>query len=140
MGFKTNKTRRQSRVVDLPDEPTLTLRVENVREPAILDRMLDLEDQMRGQFPKNTPLRIYQGNGIRVIITRSRHAEFGSLLQASVSIGKNALPPWPVMIAIKRAIFPDDVCAMMPMPEETNYVNLAQALHIIQCPGPWGNL
>lgn len=75
--------------------------------------------------------------GLKVIATAdNRH--HGRLLHVSVSHTR-VLPPWPVMIAIKRHFFPDDVAAAMVMPEEAVYVNQhSRCLHISQLPVEWG--
>jgi hypothetical protein len=62
----------------------------------------------------------------------------GRMLHISVS-HKESLPSWSEMIAIKRHFFPDDVAAVMVMPEEEVYVNMHQfTLHIWQLPEKWG--
>jgi hypothetical protein len=62
----------------------------------------------------------------------------GRLLHLSVS-HRRVLPPWPVLIALKRRFFPPTVAAAMLMPEEAVYVNLqTRTLHVWQLPEKWG--
>jgi hypothetical protein len=62
----------------------------------------------------------------------------GRLLHLSIS-HPTALPPWPILIALKRRFFPPDVAAAMLMPEEAVYVNLSRfCLHVWQLPEKWG--
>jgi len=62
----------------------------------------------------------------------------GTLLHVSVS-HRTVLPPWPVLIAVKRHFFPPDVAAALIMPEEEVYANLhGRTLHITQLPEKWG--
>ncbi len=61
----------------------------------------------------------------------------GRLLHVSCS-HPTVLPPWPILIALKRHFFPPDVAAAMVMPEEEVYVNVhARTLHVWQLPEKW---
>lgn len=76
------------------------------------------------------------GSGFKIIATidDSKH---GVLLHVSVS-HTTTLPPWSLMIAVKRHFFPADVAAAMIMPEEEVYVNSHPfCLHIWQLPEKW---
>lgn len=130
-------TKRQARRLPLPEDAILVLKLDT-GQALPLDRQPD-EEPMLG-VPGDVPRRIYVGHGFKVVITRSNHAEFGQLLHASISHASGQLPPWYVMKALKRAVFPDNVAAMLPMPEMSAYTNIAEALHIVQVPGPWGHL
>jgi len=65
---------------------------------------------------------------------------WGRLMHVSCSVDpKGELPDWRIVAAVKRALFPPDVAAFMPLPEEKNYINVAQALHLFQLPYEWGD-
>jgi hypothetical protein len=80
----------------------------------------------------------YAGYGLKVIATID-NTKHGRLLHVSVTASDaGEVPPWEAMIAIKRALYPPDVAAMMVMPEEEVYVNLhSGCLHIWQLPEKW---
>lgn len=126
---------RQYRRLPLPDTPTLTLTLDDGRT-----LVLDRRAEMPLKTPGNSPSCSYMGHGFLVVISRSIHPQHGQLLHASISHVSGQLPQWYLLKALKRAIFPDNVAAMIPIPEDQSYVNIAEALHIIQTPGPWGNL
>jgi hypothetical protein len=88
---------------------------------------------------------VWIGHGLAVIasIDQTHH---GRLLHCSVTMrfmqngkGYEDYPPWPVVAAVKRALYPPDVAAVMVMPEEENYINVSRrCLHIWQLPAQWG--
>lgn len=129
-------TKRQNRRLPLPTDATLTITLDT-GAMLTLDRMLDVS---LPPVPGDAPRCGYMGHGFLVIVTRSVHPEFGPLLHASISHASQMLPQWYVLKALKSALFPENVAAMIPLPEAEHYVDIAECLHIIQCPGPWGNL
>lgn len=82
--------------------------------------------------------RAWTGFGL-VVIAAIEVSQHGRLLHVSISHGSGKLVPWEIVASVKRALFPSDVAAMMPLPEEQNYVNIAEVLHIVQLPCQWGN-
>lgn len=128
------QVKRQAKRLPVPDTPTLELKLDDGRV-ITLDKIVGPV-----KTPGVSPTSTYVGQGFAVIITRSVHAQFGQLLHASISHGSGQLPPWYVMKALKQAIFPDNVGAILPMPEVTRYVNLVECLHIVQMPSEWGSL
>lgn len=98
----------------------------------------ELADLMKQESDGMTRLRVYAlGDALRIIATTD-HTRHGRMLHVSVSC-RDRLPTWTEMIAIKRRFFPDDVAAVMVMPEEEVYVNQHQfTLHIWQLPEKWG--
>jgi len=124
--------KRQARKLPLPDTPTLTLRLDSGDE-LVLDRITLPTPGM----PPGALTVQYAGHGFLVLITRSTHPEHGPLLHASMSHTSGALPAWAAMKALKKAVFPDNVAAMLPLPEDSAYVNIAEALHLVQTPSNW---
>lgn len=125
-------TKRQTKRLPIPDAPTLELRLDTGRV-IVLDRMPDEV----ADLPSVTPRAAYAGEGFVVTISRSIHPLHGRLLQAVISHRSKRLPDWYVMKALKQAVFPDNVAAMLPMPEASAYVNIAECLHLIQTPTDW---
>jgi hypothetical protein len=128
--------KRQAKRLPVPDGPTLELRLDSGRV-IVLDR---LPDTFLPPTIGTTPRAAYAGDGYVVSITRSIHPEHGQLLHAVISHRSNQLPDWYVMKALKQAVFPDNVAAMLPLPEASAYVNIAECLHIVQTPSDWVGL
>lgn len=98
-------------------------------------RAEDLDFSHGGGSSKGAMWRSSVGLKIIATIDNTHH---GRLLHLSVSHPR-ILPPWPVMIAVKRWFFPEHVAAAMVMPEEACYVNEhPNCLHIWQLPVEWG--
>lgn len=129
--------KRLARRLPLPDGPTLTLRLDSGRE-IVLDRLND--DRVSGAIPGVSPRAIFIGEGFAVVVSRSLHPEFGQLLHASITHDSGELVEWYVLKALKTALFPANVGAILPLPEEAAYTNITEALHIIQMPSEWGSL
>lgn len=127
--------KRQARRLPMPESPTLTLTLDT--GPVLT---LQFAPDMAPRIPGNHPARAYVGDGFLVIVSRSQHQDYGQLLHASISHASGQLPPWYVMKALKQALFPENVAAMIPLPEAQNYTNIAECLHIIQQPAAWGHL
>ena len=104
--------KRQARRLPLPDGPTLTLALDDGRA-VVLDRT---EAQLPAGM-RDVPCVAFMGHGLLVIVTRSLHPEHGPLLHASMSHASGQLPDWYLLKALKRALFPDNVAAMVPLPD-----------------------
>jgi hypothetical protein len=81
----------------------------------------------------------YDGpNGLGVVATIDNTPRFGPLLHVSISHHRRD-PFWTEIKALREVFFPDDVDAMMMLPQPQDYVNLhPHAFHVIQTPERWG--
>lgn len=100
--------------------------------PFTLCQPIALVDERHRGFAWKSPVF-----GVKILATIDV-TQHGRLLHVSVSHDR-VLPPWPLMIAVKRRFFPADVAAVMVMPETDVYVNVhPRCLHIWQLPEKWG--
>lgn len=136
---------RQAKRLPVPTSPTLTLAFErpdgSPGGSVVLDRARADDPIVRTQAWTDPSLfAVYVGGGYRVIVSRSHHQRHGRLLHASVSRGDGRLPGWYEVKAVKLAVFGPRVAAVVVLPEQANYVNIAEVMQIVQAPDGWGEM
>lgn len=92
--------------------------------------------------------KAYQGPyGLMVLVSLDPHGEpLGTLLHMSLSLPRG-YPDWDLVYAVTRAVFGDDVDAMMPIPREEAFLHGAierqrrgkvrQVFHCVEMPQAW---
>jgi hypothetical protein len=108
--------------------------------PAPLRVPLPSGDSVTFEFAGELPAgRAYTGYGYAIIVSAD-NTKHGRLLHFSIS-HNNFLPPWELISAVKRTLFPADVAAVMHLPELDSYINEHEfCLHVWQLPVQWGVL
>jgi hypothetical protein len=94
---------------------------------------------MQRAQPHFVKLSMYDGpKGLSLICSLDDTPNHGILLHVSFSYAER-MPGWDEIAAVKHALFPADVDAMMMLPAAEDYVNLhPRTLHVIQTPSRWG--
>ena len=89
--------------------------------------------------------KVYRGpNDLTVIVSLDDRGEpFGELLHMSMSLPRG-YPDWDLIYAVTRAVFGDQVDAMMPIPREEAFIHgvvkhQRQVFHVTEMPQAWPN-
>lgn len=92
--------------------------------------------------------KVYRGpHGLTVIVSLDDRGEpFGTLLHMSMSVARG-YPDWDLIYAVTRAVFGDEIDAMMPIPREDAFIHGAvdaqrrgtarQVFHVVEMPQAW---
>lgn len=87
--------------------------------------------------------KVYRGpRDLTVIVSLDDHDEpYGTLLHLSLSLPKG-YPDWDLIYAVTRAVFGDEIDAMMPIPREEAYIHgvvkhQRQVFHVVEMPQAW---
>jgi hypothetical protein len=101
----------------------------------------------RGEWvpmPDGTRGKVYSGpHGLTVIVSLDARGEpWGTLLHMSLSLPRG-YPDWDLIYAVTRAVFGDQVDAMMPIPREEAFIHgvvklqRRQVFHVVEMPQAW---
>jgi len=121
--------------IDIPAFSSIEIDGKNHEVTRIYIQLPNLEASVKKRWISEYRVYDVENYGIIASLDRSKH---GYLLHLSVSHAEH-LPPWEIMIGLKRLFFPDDVAAVMLLPEEEVYINVHEhTLHIWQLPEKWG--
>jgi hypothetical protein len=97
-----------------------------------------------------SPMKVYRGpHELTVIVSLDdRGQPWGELLHLSVSLPRG-YPDWDLIFAVTRAVFGDQVDAMMPIPREAAFIHgatgaqrhgrIRQVFHVVEMPWAWPN-
>jgi hypothetical protein len=87
--------------------------------------------------------KIYRGpHDLTVIVSLDERGEpWGTLLHMSMSLPRG-YPDWDQIYAVTRAVFGEDIDAMMPMPREEAFIHHAvkgqrHVFHVVEMPQAW---
>lgn len=87
--------------------------------------------------------KVYRGpHELTVIVSLDdRDEPFGELLHMSLSLPRG-YPDWDLIYAVTRAVFGEDVDAMMPIPREEAYIHgvikgQPEVFHLVEMPQAW---
>jgi hypothetical protein len=87
--------------------------------------------------------KVYRGpRGLTVIVSLDGRGEpWGTLLHMSMSVPKG-YPDWDLIYAVTRAVFGDQVDAMMPLPREAAFIHgvrpgQPEVFHVVEMPQAW---
>lgn len=87
--------------------------------------------------------KVYRGpHDLTVLVSLDNRGEpWGALLHMSMSLPKG-YPDWDLIYAVTRAVFGDEVDAMMPIPREDAFIHHAvkgqrEVFHVSEMPSAW---
>ncbi len=92
--------------------------------------------------------KVYRGpNGLSVIVSLDDRGEpWGEMLHMSLSVPRG-YPDWDLIYAVTRAVFGEEIDAMMPIPREEAFIHGAvdeqrrgrsrQVFHVVEMPQAW---
>ena len=116
---------------------SIKLADESVVELRPLKLTQDFIDDIKGLSPGVSQMRMYAMGEWRVVVTIDITQE-GRVLHVSC-VGKDQWPTWEMMIGLKRIFYPEDVAAILLMPESEPYGPIGYyALHLWQLPASKG--